>query len=356
MDKIAELKQQIREEELRLLKEKESIMMNDAKSIVGKCYKHIVNTGRYSKRQQVNTDYAVFLKVLGVCDTQWEKGKIKMDVHSVTVHCTPVGWMRGPDGTGLKYQMDKNYANMSKKNRKVCDDMISVGTKDIYPYCNFISKDEKGNVSFGEDGYYIEIPEEEMMWVEDNLADLSKKFYERFAPLFVNLRYPITPETEGIISSFDEATLKAINEFVKNNPSMDLDKFITIAKRESKESYFNGVELPELIQYSVHGDKALHLEICSGDAGTDYEPYVTHYYIKNIYIDWKAVLYPIRLKLSCGVLELSEKLESIQSVYDVSSWICSYDDSSCDAYFNYAKLKDHPLAEVNEIIKKHVKK
>ena len=113
--------------------------------------------------------------------------------------------------------------------------------------------------------------------------------------------------------------------------------------------------MEELSQYKIGGDKGLLLQIEGGDGGTDYEPYTTHYYISNIKIDWAHVLYPIRLQLSCKVMELVHKLENLKAIYDVSNWECNYDSSGYDAVFHYASLNSNALQSVNSLIKENLK-
>ncbi len=167
----------------------------------------------------------------------------------------------------------------------------------------------------------------------------------------------ITLDSEDIIPKLSEAALQRLTDLLTHatNTDIKLDDLLLAAGKVKKYNYFNGTELDELVQYHLTGENGLNISIMSGDDGTDYEPYVTRYYIDYINIDWKQILYPIRTKLE-SVLNTAAELEKYQAIYNIDNWYCDYDTLSYDAQFSKAGLNPSILMEVNNIIKHNLKK
>lgn len=162
-------------------------------------------------------------------------------------------------------------------------------------------------------------------------------------------------DTKEFIPELTLTTIKKLEDLFKHldtNKDLKLNTLVKeLSGKVARYNYFNADnQLAELCQYRIGGDKGLFLSIESGNGGTDYEPYTTHYYISNIKLDWAHILYPIRLQLSCKVMDLVNQLENLTSVYNTDNWNCLYDSSGYDAVFSSAELQPQVLQKVNLLI------
>lgn len=339
---------EIKKAELEKTKKEEGLIIwkNQVKSTIGKVYKS-VSTAGYNNR--INTNYIQYYKVYGIKEIK-EVDNAYLGVHTMRIGCTPVGWTR-KEGV-LKYKVGINSLTKSIKPDKAYENGIVTGK--VYDYdwlkivgfCNGLP-----NANYL-GGTFEECTLQEFNQVEEKLGKLSKEFYDEMIP-YVNSKYKFTEETEGMLSDIDEATIKRIDDVLKDS-NVDLKKLALLhSGKIAKWNYFNGTTLPELAQYNKFGDKGLGLDIQSGDDGTDYEPYTTRYYIQSVSVDWNHILYPIRTKLK-SVLETSKQLEKCKAIYNINNWECNFNTSFYDAYFENAKLNNTTLQKVNEIIKNNL--
>ena len=201
-----------------------------------------------------------------------------------------------------------------------------------------------------------ECTEEEYLSAMQDSIDCARSFYNTMSK-YVTLE-PFYAKHNEVLEYMNPVNYEKLNQLVTQvkDGKVSLEKLLLAGGKIAKYNFFDSnCQLSELNQYDINGDKGLHLSIVGGDGGTDYEPYVTHYYIDNVKIDWPYILYPIRQRLSCKVFDLVEKLENEKLIYAVSSWDCFFNTSTYDAHFEYASLKPHALAKVNQIIKENLK-
>lgn len=133
---------------------------------------------------------------------------------------------------------------------------------------------------------------------------------------------------------------------------IELKQLIEPIKKVSRWNYFsNDNRILEFRSYKMNvTDKGIYGSISSGDAGTDYEPYITHYILNAVTIDWFHILYPIRTLLKTSVKEAVVTLEMFG--YDnIEYWNCEYDNSSWNARYKYIELKSQYLDKLNNQIK-----
>lgn len=196
----------------------------------------------------------------------------------------------------------------------------------------------------------VEITKEKAIYILSSLIDIQNEVYNKLENLFVSTKEVV--EDSVVINFQDLKDFKNIDLFLKNNPIPIKEikpKYKSIIQNRFNSRY----ELEELVQYDLKGESGLYLNIVGGDDGTDYEPYVTHYYIEEVKIKWEEILYPIRLKLNCKVFELVEELDSIKGVYSIGNWDVNY-SGSYDVDFNRASLSRTMVSEINNVIKKHL--
>lgn len=333
----------------KLLKEWE----DKVRGLTGKYFKEF---RAYGYRDKVCTNYITYVKVLG-CYKIDKVGEAELSVKTINIACTPVGWTR-KEGK-LKYIVGENAFSTNKKVEYKSTEVLESGKKYMSDRFYLRSIFDTGGIASGYGSglanWYSPILEEEFFEVEAKLATLSKEFYNEMLPYCNDggsYHKAFTEETEEMISEIDEATIKRIDDVLKSG--INIKELKETSGKVAKYNYFNGVELPELAQYTLSGDKGCFLNIQGGDDGTDYEPYTTRYYIQSISIDWKTILYPIRTKLK-SVLDTASQLVGLEEIYHADNWDCNYDTSSYDAYFLNAKLKKPILDKVNKIIKTNLK-
>jgi hypothetical protein len=197
---------------------------------------------------------------------------------------------------------------------------------------------------------YSECSQQEFLEVQNKAQHYGLLFYEDFS-FFLQKDYyahhvPVTSPDIRRLEHLD----KLIGE------GLDIRTLLDLSKRVAKFNLFTPEnQLEQLVQYSISGEKGLHLGITGGDGGTDYEPYVTHYYVSEVNINWLDILYPIRLNVKGSLHDLDEKLCSITEVYDISNWKVTCNTSGYDARFESAALNKSTLDLVNKTIKQHLK-
>ena len=345
----------LEEEKKLLLKKKEEEGLEEwkgkVKSLIGRYYKY---DRQYGWREKVNTNRIHYIKVLGMWETK-KVGETQVKVKRMQLAFTPVGWTRKEDGT-LKFVVTPNEFHTRRKMDNVITEELALGKEYGVDYEIVLNVNKDGN-SFGSgyssiSNFWEECTKEEFLEVEQKAANFGKAFYKEMIQYAGKYKY--TEQTEEMISEIDEASLKRIDDLLKSGSNVK-QLIEELSGKVARYNYFNGTVLPELVQYQLVSKNGVNLSIHSGDDGTDYEPYVTRYYISRVSIDWAHILYPIRTKLSCKVMELVSKLEGLKSVYSIDNWDCNYSTDSYDAQFRSAKLKQSTLDEVNKLIQKNIK-
>lgn len=357
METVTELKARLAKAEAEEAKNKLEDRINTVKSLVGKVFKTEF-ADAYSDR--VNSNHIKYIKILGWHQVYDVKEPVRLKVQSLDIVISPVGWTRKEKGR-ISF---KNVANNFKTYRKqeiIRTEAITTGKMYDFDAVNFI---ELSN-GYLHTGYtntitnsWKQCTEKEMNLASSKCSEWASKFYSEMS-VFVQNDNLFTEESEGIIRDFDDAALQRLSVLANTLDKVSLKTLVdSISGKVTKYNFFNrDYSLGELAQYNrLGGDKGLNLSIEGGDDGTDYEPYVTRFYISNISIDWAYILYPIRTSLNCKVFDLVEKLSNIKEVYNVSNWECNYDTSTYDAKFTSAKLKKDILEKVNKTIKAHTGK
>lgn len=352
MSKIQELEKQLAEARAAEANAGIEEWTEQVKTVIGKYYKRVVCLGYGDK---VNTNYLHYVKILGLSDKPKIKKEASLVIYPMNLAITPVGWTR-KEGK-LSYKNTVNKFQTTKVTKRDYTKQIENGKLYEYARTNIYSiEDGCIQLGYSRGDSWKECTQEEFEDVERLSNQLCKEFYDKLIPYCVtkNNYKPFTLETEQMIPNIDEAALKRIDDLISSKTDINL-LINTLAGKVARYNYFNGTILPELAQYHISGNGGMLLNIYGGDDGTDYEPYVTRYYIGRVNIDWPHILYPIRTKLSCGVHELAEKLSDIKEVYNPSSWLCSYNSRGYDAVFEHAKLLPGPLAKVNAVINANIK-
>ena len=160
----------------------------------------------------------------------------------------------------------------------------------------------------------------------------------------------------GELITFNEVDKKYLDEFLvkMKDGRINIKDYLHVAKASRQFIQFDSNnQLSELAQYRLTEKTGLELVIESGDDGTDYEPYTTRYVLSYVVIDWAKVLYTIRTKLD-SVINTAVDLEKVMTVYNTDNWSVNY-GGTYDVAFENAALYSTVLAEVNAVIKKHLK-
>lgn len=193
------------------------------------------------------------------------------------------------------------------------------------------------------------VTEAEFNYAYASCVELGDVYFERFFPMLEG-NYA---EVGHTISFLELEKLTELNKLLSEG--MSIDSLKVLAGKVQKYNSFDSLgNLTELCQYDTVGKNGLGIQIAGGDSGTDYEPFVTHYYVGYVYLDWPKILYPIRTSLT-SVLECAEALSNIKEVYEPSNWTVNYDSSTYDAVFQNCKLNNWVLSKVNDTIKKFLK-
>jgi hypothetical protein len=196
-----------------------------------------------------------------------------------------------------------------------------------------------------------EITKSQAFHILNSLMGIQTDVFNKIENLFLTPK-PIT-EDYVEINLQDLLEFKEIDKYLKTNPIPIKEiksKYRTVINNRFNHKY----ELESLVQYDLAGENGLYLNIVGGDDGTDYEPYFTRYDLESVNIKWEEILYPIRLKLNCGVFELAEKLKGLSSVYNTGNWRVNY-SGSYDVEFISASLNARGLIQINNLIKEHLK-
>jgi len=382
---IAQRQQMLEQLEKNEVSSKQAEWDSKCKSLIGKVYKRIssseFSTNRNWKDNHPYYNTVEYRKIIGIHESLKQIGSTHLVFEPLVICLSPIGWSMNKDNK-LQFNFHPNYVKTNKKRVNDVSDLMS-GTYNASLVDTVISFDEYNNPAFQSwnGDFYWEVTEKEYVEAQQISGEIGKYYYEKLGKFMCyNVDTPnldkiqktwkhitfekINPwgseSTLSIIDNLDNAVIQRLNdlfELVKNEKVSIKTLVESLSGKVAKYNYFNAdYSLPELAQYDSHkGDKGVHLIIKPGDDGTDYEPYVTHYYVDFVHIDWKKILYPIRLNLSCGVLDLEAKLEALTEVYNVDSWVCDYDTSSYDAYFIKAYLKSEVLNKVNQLIQQHIK-
>lgn len=179
-------------------------------------------------------------------------------------------------------------------------------------------------------------------------VDLFDKFHELVKPLIDQLDKSLPDvhkEAKHFTLSNQRFVLKDLMDYCTEHNLTPKD-IVEKGGKVARYNYFNSHhELSEFKSYKANDwDKGIYATVQGGNGGTDYEPYTTHYIIESIQIDWKHVLYPIRLSLKCTVEEAENKLKELNLDWDIS-----YNTYGYDATFEYVKCNNYHL--INELIK-----
>ncbi len=308
------------------------------KLCVGKYFKRVKSY--YTTTATLHT----YLHVLGLNEEGTWKGYIDIDMFDLYLDRSR--WELKDDV--ITFHNPRAKTSVKARNRE-----YSLGAEKKPGYSKIkptnVNTDKSGKVyiHYGSD-YYSECSQEEY--------EQSVSAMHQGCEAFIKA-YDSAMKSPALAPAFTEVELKAINDLVAkiDNKEVTLAQLTKAAKKVAKFNYFDkNNQLPELVQYERSGDKGLKLSIEGGDGGTDYEPYVTHYYIRDVSIDWAKILYPIRQQIKGKVMDLVEKLD-VADVYEPSSWECVYDSSGYDATFEKAYLKPAGLEIVNALIRKNLK-
>lgn len=353
-------KQQLEKDKLNSIRDKK-IAVNRA--VVGKYFKLCSS---YKYRERVGNNHITYVKV--VDHVRYNDGKIMYGEDSdhlvaefLKIDYSPVGWklIQVGNTSRLAFVSGTNSLCMDlKKHYK--EGISTIGSR--YDYSYFYPKEwwpETKTVVDSSDNRYIECSKEEFYDAYNEVLNYANGFYHTAHKYFKTGQY-ITENThasEEMVADITPAMIQRVSDLIAHTDAtgITLNKMaLELAGRVQKFNYFNGTKLDELAQYSLRGRLGLNLTILPGDDGTDYEPYVTKYYIESIGLDWKNILYPIRIKLK-SVMATVAQLEDLKDVYNVHNWDCVFNTSTHDATFTHAKLQWRVLEQVNEVIKNNLK-
>ncbi len=329
---------------------------NKVKTCIGKYYKKQSALGY---KDSVTTNRINYILVRGIKEVKLSE-EATLVVKAINIAFSPVGWTRK---TGkLSYENPINTVQLFK-NQISLNEEIGFGKEYSNELFNLVGDIKDNYIMSGYNrriiDFWYECTKAEYIMAENICNEWSKKFYKEASKLWIDNQKNYchkmsTEETEGIFSDIDSATIKRIDDLLSQTNINFKDLKNIYSGKISKWNYFNNTTLPELAQYTLHGDKGLSLEIKGGDDESDYEPYITKYLITFININWEDVLYPIRTKL-VSVLDTAKQLRNCKKIYNVSNWNCNYDTSTYDAQFRSAKLDSNCLKLVNDIIFKNLK-
>jgi len=340
--KITKLKKEIEKEEERVLNEKENKLKKEVNSLVGKCAK-------YPNRSETSV-YITYVRIIGVASD----GRLLTE--EVHISYSAVGWIVNSGNLRYMGSNGRAYRPATKEMGKWNNSYgPNASGRDYHTSQEFGGLTDKG-VRLNNNCYFY-CDEKEFFRAQELSITHNESFRRDFEPL---IKTGAVPYLDEEVTLLNHDNVKTLNSLLQKNgiDSVFLKKMVkSLNSLQDFVQYNAKGQIEEMVQYEIHSKQnaisGIDLTVMGGDGGTDYEPYVTNYYIDNVVIDWKRVLYNIRHKLKCSVSEMAKKLEKINRTYDPVNWCCTY-SGDYDVTFEEARLTALSLKIINNEIKKEL--
>lgn len=189
-----------------------------------------------------------------------------------------------------------------------------------------------------------------------SFKDIKKAYSKVYNHLYLTTKNIFEGENTDI--NFDDSKQLVINPYYERiitELKSKIPNFNDIKMLEAVSLYYfynDNCELYSLETYESNYDKGITFSVVGLGGDSDYEPYVTHFELEWVEIDWKRVLYPIRDRLK-NVLKTAEQLKNLGITKN--SWYVHYNNSFYDAYFQSITLDNTWIKQINKIIQNNLK-
>ena len=351
-NKIRKLELQIQAEKKKIEEEEKNKHIALNKLLIGKSLKSIKTYNN-----------SVYIKYINILDyVRYQDGGLmygldgKLVSENIEISFSNIGWFLYSGRLAYKGVSNRIYFPAKKHYTK---DTI-IGPNNRYDFGYFTAKStyrKKGKTYIVDtnDTVYEFCDKQEVEFAKERAIHYNSIVRQDFLKLINDKEYKNAIDPVNITPNIANSLVKILGQYNVT----DHKTFKQVAKLANSlddfTTYDSKGNITELAQYEIDSSTSktgLHLEILGKDDGTDYEPYITHYVIENVSINWKQVLYNIRTKIDCTVAQLADELSHFSKVYDPSNWYCEY-FGDYDVVFIKASLYQRILDEVNNIIRAH---